>query len=140
MKPTIKKHLLIALGSLSLGFGAVGVVLPVLPTTPFLLAALYCYLRSSKRLYDWLMHNRLFGKYLYSYTTYRAVPLQTKLAALVVLWAGLITSMLLVGAIWVRLLLAVVGVAVSIHLILLKTIKAAQMQSPPPAKPETLTD
>ncbi|NLI54769.1 MAG: DUF454 domain-containing protein [Clostridiales bacterium] len=137
MKPLFKKYLLIALGSLSLGLGAVGVALPVLPTTPFLLVTLYCYLRSSRRLYDWLIHHRLFGKYLYNYVAYRAVPRQTKLAALVVLWAGLITSMILVNILWVRLLLLAVGVAVSIHLFLLKTIDASQLREPSPMRADT---
>ncbi len=136
MKATLKKHLLIALGSLSLGLGAVGIVVPVLPTTPFLLAALYCYLRSSQRLYDWLIHHRVFGTYLYNYVTYRAVPRQTKIAALIVLWAGLITSMILVDLLYVRLILLIVGIAVSIHLLTLKTIERSQMQQAPPVAAE----
>lgn len=133
MKASFKKYLFIALGSLSLGLGAVGVAIPVLPTTPFLLIALACYLRSSRRLYDWLMHNKLFGPYLYNYVTYRAVPKATKVAALAILWTGLITSILLVDLLYVRLILLIVGIAVSIHLFLLKTIGKAQMQPPPPA-------
>ena len=65
VKPIVKKYALIALGSLSLALGFVGIVFPVLPTTPFLLIALYCYLRSSKRLYVWLIHHKLFGISVY---------------------------------------------------------------------------
>ena len=130
MKSSLKKYLLIALGSLSLGLGAVGVAIPVLPTTPFLLIALYCYLRSSQRLYDWLIHHRLFGTYLYNYVTYRAVSRSTKIGAMILLWLGLITSIILVDKLFVRLILLAVGVVVSIHILLLKTLE--RVQTPPP--------
>jgi Uncharacterized protein conserved in bacteria len=132
VKPIIKKYALIVLGSLSLGIGFVGIAFPVLPTTPFLLIALYCYLRSSKRLYDGLIHHKLFGTYLYNYITYRAVPRRTKIAALVMLWAGLLTSIILVDLLYIRLILLGVGIAVSIHLLMLKTIEASLLQAPPP--------
>lgn len=132
MKSSLKKYLLIVLGSLSLALGAVGIAIPVLPTTPFLLIALFCYLRSSQRLYDWLIHHRLFGTYLYNYVTFRAVPLQTKIFALVLLWAGLITSIILVDLLSVRLILLVVGVVVSAHILLLKTLSKERLKSPPP--------
>ena len=132
LKASFKKYLLIALGSLSLGLGAVGVAVPVLPTTPFLLIALFCYLRSSRRLYDWLIHHRLFGTYLYNYVTYRAIPRQTKIGALIFLWAGLITSVILVDALFVRLILLAVGIVVSIHILSLKTITKEQQNAPNP--------
>ncbi len=132
MKASFKKYLLIVLGSLSLGLGAVGVAVPVLPTTPFLLIALFCYLRSSRRLYDWLIHHRLFGTYLYNYVTYRAIPRQTKIGALIFLWVGLITSIILVDALFVRLILLAVGIVVSIHILSLKTITKEQQNAPNP--------
>lgn len=132
MKSSLKKYLLIAFGSLALGLGALGVAIPVLPTTPFLLIALYCYLRSSRRLYDWLLHHRLFGRYLYNYVTYRAVPRNTKIGAMILLWFGLITSMILVDKLFVRLILLAVGIAVSIHILLLKTLEKVQEPLPDP--------
>jgi len=140
LKVSLKKYLLIVLGSLSLALGAVGIAIPVLPTTPFLLIALFCYLRSSQRLYDWLIHHRLFGTYLYNYVTFRAVPLQTKIAALVLLWAGLITSIILVDLLSVRLILLVVGVVVSLHILLLKTLSKEQLKSPPPPAADATPD
>lgn len=144
MKSSLKKYLLIVLGSVSLGLGAFGVAVPVLPTTPFLLIALACYLRSSQRLYDWLMHHRLFGTYLYNYITYRAVPRLTKIFALIILWVGLITSILLVDILFVRLILLAVGIVVSLHILLLKTLEKAKLETPPPpeshASPEEKTE
>jgi len=132
LRSSLKKYLLIALGSLALGLGALGIAIPVLPTTPFLLIALYCYLRSSRRLYDWLIHHRLFGRYLYNYVTYRAVPRNTKIGAMILLWFGLITSMILVDKLFVRLILLAVGIVVSIHILLLKTLEKVQEQLPDP--------
>jgi uncharacterized membrane protein YbaN (DUF454 family) len=126
LKSSLKKYLLIALGSVSLGLGALGAAIPVLPTTPFLLIALACYLRSSQRLYDWLMHHRLFGTYLYNYVTYRAVPRLTKIFALIILWVGLIVSALLVDLSYVRLILLAVGILVSLHILLLKTLEVVK--------------
>jgi uncharacterized membrane protein YbaN (DUF454 family) len=58
---SVSKVLLIAAGALSLALGVVGIVLPVLPTTPFLLLASFCFLKSSRRLHRWIMENRHFG-------------------------------------------------------------------------------
>lgn len=132
----LKKYLFVILGSICLGLGALGVAIPVLPTTPFLLIALACYLRSSRRLYDWLIHHKVFGLYLYNYVTYRAVPRLTKVFALIILWVGLITSILLVEILFVRLILFAVGIVVSIHILSLKTLEKAQLDAAPPPEPE----
>lgn len=118
----IKKGLLIVGGSISLGLGILGVVLPVLPTTPFLLLAAFCYVRSSQRLYDWLLGHRLFGSYISNYLHHRAVAKKAKVTALVMLWTTLTISFILVDIWYVRLILVVVGLAVSAHILSLKTI------------------
>ena len=64
LKSHLKRYLLVALGTLALGIGMVGLVVPVLPTTPLLLISAYCYLRSSNSLYRWLIGHRVFGRYL----------------------------------------------------------------------------
>lgn len=126
MSKTLKKHLLMVAGSVALVLGIVGVVLPVLPTTPFLLLASYCYMRSSKRLYDWLMNHRILGPYLYDYIMYRGVRRRARTAALTFLWLTLILSGIIVDSLHIRLFLGVVGIAVSIHLLMLKTIEEEQ--------------
>lgn len=118
----LKNIVLIIAGSASVGIGAVGLVVPVLPTTPFLLLACFCYLRSSQRLHDWLLGHRVFGKYIYNYITYKAMTRKTKISSLVFLWTGLSLSIYLVPNLHVRLLLLAVGVGVTAHLLLLKTI------------------
>jgi len=70
----LAQHALIAAGTVFLVLGVVGVFVPVLPTTPFLLLAAACYLHSSRRLHDWLIHSRLLGPYLRHYTMVRGFP------------------------------------------------------------------
>jgi len=118
----IKKGLLVLAGSISLVLGVIGAFLPVLPTTPFLLLSAYCYLRSSKRLYHWLINHRIFGAYIYNYLTYRAVKRSTKIVTLIFLWATLIISATVSDSIHLRLFLLAVGIGVSIHLFALKTM------------------
>lgn len=126
MFQSAQKALLIFFGTLSLSFGVIGIFLPVLPTTPFLLLAACCYMRSSKKLYAWLIRRKVIGVYLYGYITYRAVPKNTKIFSLIFLWATLVTSMFLVGHWPVRALLVLVGVGVSMHLLTLKTIDTSE--------------
>lgn len=70
-----------ALGTLFLVIGIIGVFLPVLPTTPFLLLATACYARSSRRFYNWLMNHPVFGPLIIEWRTYRSIPWKIKLAA-----------------------------------------------------------
>ena len=116
------RYLLLALGILSLALGSIGLFVPVLPTTPFLLVSAFCFLRSSQRLYDWLLHHKIFGVFIYNYITYKAVPRSAKIGAIVFLWATLGLSIAWVDTAALRLLLAGIGVAVTVHLALLKTI------------------
>jgi uncharacterized membrane protein YbaN (DUF454 family) len=119
-----------AVGIISVGLGLVGIFVPVLPTTPFLLLAAACFMRSSPRLYDWLIHHKWFGIYIRNYREYRAITLRAKVLALVLLW-GVIgaTALFAVTLWWVRLLLGIVAVGVTLHLLHLKTLTPEMMQS-----------
>lgn len=122
MTKSLKKYILILIGSLSLVAGIVGILIPVLPTTPFLLLASFCFIRSSKRLHDWLIGNKLFGEYINHYLKYRAVKRNTKIAAFIFLWISLTLSIVFVHNLYIDLLLVLVGLAVSTHILLLKSI------------------
>ena len=118
------KGLLLLLGTLYLVIGIVGIFIPLLPTTPFLLMSALCYLRSSKGMYDWLMTNRFFGKFLTDYMNGRGVPLRVKIITILVLWVTLSASaFLFVEKLWMRILLAAIATGVTIHLLMLKTRK-----------------
>ena len=110
------KPLLIAIGVLSTALGAAGVVLPILPTTPFLLLAAFCFARSSQRLHNYLINHRILGTYIYNYY-HRAMTPKHKARTLAVLWFGIIVSCLLIGRTFAWVLLPVIATLVSIHLL-----------------------
>jgi uncharacterized protein len=104
-----------------LTLGLIGIVVPVLPTTPFFILAAICYARGSSRCYQWLMTNRIFGRHLDDYMHGRGVSWKVKAGTLVFLW-GVITptAVLLVHALWLRALMFVVAVGVTAHVLTLK--------------------
>ena len=117
----------ITLGSLAVALGALGIFLPLLPTTPFLLLAAYFYVRSSKRLYRWLINHKVFGIYIYSYITHKAIDIKTKVGMITLLWVSLGFSMWIMKTYWISGLLILVGCGVTTHLVLLRTLNRAQM-------------
>lgn len=82
----LTRHALFAAGSVSLALGIIGVFVPLLPTTPFLLLAAACYIRSSPRAHHWLVGNRVLGAYIRGYRSGAGLPLSVKLITLCVLW------------------------------------------------------
>jgi uncharacterized membrane protein YbaN (DUF454 family) len=113
-----------AAGTVCLVLGAVGIVLPVLPTTPFLLLALACYCRSSERMTHWMLNNRYFGKYIRNYREGKGIPLKTKLFALAILWAAIVYSAFFVIPILIaQIILFAIAAAVTIHLVRLPTYR-----------------
>jgi len=124
-KKTVLQYALIGIGILSVVLGAVGVFLPLLPTTPFLLLAAACFVRSSKRLHSWLMNHKWFGPFIYNYRTYKAIPRKTKIISIALLWATILYSAFWVVAILiVRLLLLCIAGAVTWHLCRLNTLES----------------
>jgi len=117
----VRRILLVIAGSIFLAVGLIGIVVPVLPTTPFLILAALCYARGSAGCYRWLVTNRVFGRYLDDYLHGRGVPWRVRGGALVFLW-GVITatSLLWVEALWLRILLFVIAVGVTAHVVMLK--------------------
>lgn len=89
-KNPIAKILWIILGSLFVAIGAIGAVVPGLPTTIFLILAAACYIRSSQKLYDWLINNKTFGPYLKDYREGKGMPRNAKILAvsMIILFAG----------------------------------------------------
>lgn len=114
----------ITAGTISLALGLAGVVLPLLPATPFFLLAAVCYARGSEKLHRRLMESRFPGKYIKSYLENRGVPVRVKVYTLVLLWATLFFSMLSADLPdWGRLILAAVGIGVTFHVMCIKTCR-----------------
>lgn len=126
LKSHLKRYLLVALGTLALGIGMVGLVVPVLPTTPLLLTSAYCYLRSSNSLYRWLIGHRVFGRYLQDYLERRTIPRRVKAVALGTLWPSLLVSMFFIPLFSMRILAALIGAAVSAYILRLPDDSANQ--------------
>ena len=104
-------------GIVALAAGVIGVVMPVMPTTPFLLLATACFLRGSERMHRWMLTNRWFGEYLRRYREGRGIPVRTKIGAVAFLWAGIGVSATFFVESWlVRVVMFVVAVAVSVHI------------------------
>lgn len=125
----IKKILLIGCGTLFLIIGTIGIFLPLLPTTPFLLLSATCYIKSSKRLYNWLIHHEIFGIYIYNYITHKAIGFHAKLFSITLLWITLTISTIIVSTTYVTIILCIIGLAVSTHLIKLKTLSKEELMT-----------
>jgi uncharacterized membrane protein YbaN (DUF454 family) len=127
----ITRALWLVAGFICVGLGTIGIVLPILPTTPFLLAAAACFCKSSTRMYDWLLNNKWFGEYIKNYREGRGLTVKTKITALTVLWGTIsISTFFLLGRLLpsqlvlpMQIIMICVAVAVSIHVIRLPTFK-----------------
>ncbi|MBE6303112.1 MAG: DUF454 domain-containing protein [Bacteroidales bacterium] len=116
--------LLMILGSVALVLGVVGVFLPLLPTTPFLLLAAALYFRSSPRLYDWLLSHPYLGEYIRNFRENRAIPLRVKIISVTFLWVTLLYCTFFVAYnIYMRLFFVALAVGVTVHILRYKTLK-----------------
>jgi uncharacterized membrane protein YbaN (DUF454 family) len=118
----VTRYLLLAVGWIALGLGVVGIVVPVLPTVPFLLLAAACFMRGSERLHHWLVTHPVFGHHLADYVAGRGLRLWVKVAVLLLLWASILLSVVLfVPLLWADIVMVAVAIAVSVHILTLPT-------------------
>lgn len=122
MPGKLKRNFFTIAGTISAGIGGIGVFVPILPTTPFLLLAALCYMRGSKRFYNALLGNRFVGSYIGNYLEGRGMFLKMKVWTLFLLWAAIIcTVVLLTDSLTVKIILAAALIGVTIHILLIKT-------------------
>ena len=121
-----KKAILVTAGSLCIGLAVLGLFLPLLPTTPFLLLASACYVRSSERLHGWLMGNRLLGGYIRNFKERRGLPLRAKVTTVVLLWLPLLYSVYRLDMFWLKLLLALMGLTWSAIIFRMKSFREGE--------------
>jgi len=122
-KSSLGKWLLIIAGVLAVGLATAGIFLPLLPTTPFLLLAAACFIRSSNRLYQWLIHHKWFGSYIRNYREHKAIPKRTKVVIILLLWGTLGYSAFgVINTLVLRILLLLIGIGVTLHVLRLKTL------------------
>jgi uncharacterized membrane protein YbaN (DUF454 family) len=121
------KWFYITLGTIAVGLGFLGIFLPLLPTTAFLLLAAWAYARSSKRFYNWLLNNRLFGKYISAYLQGKGMPLISKVSTLVLLWITILASILFfIENMYGRIILLLVAIGVTVHILTLPTYRKTE--------------
>ena len=113
---------LIIAGTLFVGLGDLGIILPVLPTTPFLLLAAACYARSSDKFYNWLLNNKWFGRYIKNYRDGKGIPIKTVVLSISLLWITIIFSVVfIVHNVFIRVILIIIAVVVTIHISSIRT-------------------
>ena len=113
----------ICLAFLCLTLGIIGIFVPILPTTPFLLLAAWLLARSSKRLHAWLLNHKILGSYIKDFQEHKALPIHVKVVSVSNLWLTLVCSMVWFsnGKVWLILLLTLTGIAVTWHILSYKT-------------------
>jgi len=124
-----KKALVVA-GHSFVGLGILGMILPLMPTTVFLLLAAACYAKSSPRFYDWLHTNKYFGKHLKNYKDKKGTPLSVKVFSISFLWISILFSIYTIrdtsNFIYISILLFIIATAVTIHMITIKTYRSGE--------------
>jgi uncharacterized membrane protein YbaN (DUF454 family) len=118
----LSKSFWIISGTVCVGLGVLGVFLPVLPTTPFLLLAAFCYGRGSERFYHWLVYRSWGSSYIQNYQSKRGIPLKQKILTIGLLWVTIGATIGFVAlAWWLKVALVGVAIGVTVHLVKMKT-------------------
>jgi len=119
----LSKYILIVAGTFFLGLGLIGIFLPLLPTTPFLLLAAACYAKGSQKFYIWILSNKYFGAYIKNYREGKGIPLQIKILSISFLWITILFSaFIIVTNIYVRIILIAIAIGVTLHIITIQTL------------------
>lgn len=118
------KYLLIILGSICLALGVIGIFLPLLPTTPFLLLSAALYFRSSEKLYQWLIRQKYLGTYIRNFREHRAIPLRAKIISISMIWITLTYCTITISdSIWIKFLFIALAISITWHILSYKTLK-----------------
>ena len=128
MRKASIKILLNVIGCIAVVLAILGVFLPLLPMTPFLLLASACFVRGSDRLHRWLLSNPLFGEYLRNIEDKKGIPLKGKIITLVLLWGSLAYSIYIVKLLLLKVMLAAIGIGVTVFILRMKTLRIPQQQ------------
>ncbi len=118
------KTVCIILGTVSLALGIIGIFLPLLPTTPFLLLTAALYFRGSPRLYQWLLNHKCLGPYIRNFRENKAIPLRAKIISLLLMWGTMVYCIFfLITLTEIKIVLFLVAVGVTWHILSFKTLR-----------------
>lgn len=112
-----KRILYLMLGWFSLITGIIGIFLPLLPTTPLVLLAAWCFSKSSERFHTWLIEHKIFGPIINDWQSSDGIPKKARNRAIVFMWAGMAISIFIVSRIWATIGLVFVGLCVTTYLL-----------------------
>lgn len=111
-------------GTISLVLGIIGIFVPLLPTTPFLLLSAAFYFRGSPRLYRWLIQQKQLGPYIKNFREYRAIPLRAKIISLSLIWITLSYCIFQIAPyLWLKIILLAIAIGTTWHILSYKTLK-----------------
>lgn len=114
----------IILGTISLVLGFIGIFLPLLPTTPFLLLTATLYFRGSLRLYQWLLNHKYLGTYIRNFRENKAIPLRAKIYSLLLMWGSVLYCIFfLIPLMGVKILMFLIAMGVTRHILSFRTLK-----------------
>lgn len=133
----LSKILNIIAGSISLSLGVIGIFVPLMPTTIFLIIAAYFYFKSSPKLYNWLVNHKIFGKYISDYRKYKAMPKKAKITAILMLWVTILISALIIAKLWAFIALFIVAISVTAYILSIKTLNLDEINTLREAHEET---
>ena len=124
ISPLLKYFYLIS-GILLVGIGVIGIFLPLLPTTIFLILASICFLKSSPKANSWLKNHKVLGGYIDNYQNKTGLTRNAKITNIITLWTSIsLSAFLLTEELYIRLILLAIAAGVTIHLLMIKTKKA----------------
>lgn len=124
----LKRWLFISAGLTCVALGVLGIFVPLMPTTPFLLLAAFFFSKSSPRFLHWLLHNRWFGPYIRNYREGRGMPLRAKIVTLGLMWVTMSVTAYFLPWWWARGLLLAVAVGVTVYVgFRLRTMPATEV-------------
>ena len=127
IKNPLLKAIILMVGWLSVVQGVVGIFLPLLPTTPFLLLAAACFFRTSPRFYAWLIGHPRLGPYVVQYLNGKGIPLRAKVYTLLIMWSTMLFSaFVLLDIKAVKISLPIIGALVSLYIVRLPTLPPQQ--------------
>ncbi|WP_250656206.1 YbaN family protein [Alkalimarinus coralli] len=110
------RYLVIILGWLSVILGVIGIFLPLLPTTPFILLAAWCFSRSSPLFHNWLISHPKLGPIVSTWSNGEGLPIKVRNRILIIMWLSMVLSAVLIAKLWSALLLALIGASVTVYI------------------------
>ena len=115
------RNSILAVGFIATGLAVIGIFLPLLPTVPLLLLAAACFARSSERFHNLLLNHQKLGPMIHCYLNGQGVPLRAKITAIGLIWFSISISVFFINPFWLKFMLVIIGISVTLYLLSLAT-------------------